>query len=65
LETWRPVLCDPPFGRSGARRVIREGTCPETERAIAAGSFDDDSIDDDLRFGLDRVLDGIQVLVDR
>jgi hypothetical protein len=45
--------------------VIREGTCPETERAIAAGNFDDESIDDDLRCGTDRVLDGIPVLVDR
>ena len=39
---------------------------PALHRAIASGSLDDeDDIDDEFDFGLERILDGIEILVER
>lgn len=46
------------------RRVMPAGEFPETERAIATGIFDDDSGEDDVQFGIDRLLDGVQALIE-
>jgi AcrR family transcriptional regulator len=45
---------------------IDVGTYPALARAVAAGIFEDGSTpEDDFAFGLDRVLDGVEALIER
>jgi AcrR family transcriptional regulator len=59
----------PPAGTYGdvLRLVVREEDFPALHRAIESGAFDDDGEygDDEFEFGLETVLDGIAVLVER
>jgi hypothetical protein len=45
-------------------QVIEPSRFPALERAIASGALDDeDDPDREFRFGLERVLDGIELLI--
>ena len=47
-------------------QLTDEADFPALHRAIASGALDDeDDIDREFDFGLERVLDGIEVLVER
>jgi len=50
----------------GLKRLLDDARFPALKRAVDAGIFDpeDEEPDDDFRFGLERVLDGIERLVD-
>ncbi len=46
-------------------RLVDADELPALRRAIDSGIFEDQSTGPDLAFGLDRVLDGVELLVDR
>jgi AcrR family transcriptional regulator len=52
---------------AGLKRLVDAERMPALRRALDAGIFDpsDEDADDDFRFGLERVLDGIEALVER
>ncbi len=55
----------PSYGRLLAR-LTRPDTHPSIHAALASGAFDeDDDIDTEFLFGLERVLDGIATLIER
>lgn len=55
----------PSYGRL-LQRLTAPESHPAIHRALASGAFDiDDDIDDEFRFGLERVLDGIGLLIER
>jgi AcrR family transcriptional regulator len=55
----------PGYGRLLAQ-LTSEADFPALHRAIASGALDDeDDIDQEFDFGLERVLDGIEMLIDR
>ena len=51
----------------GLKQLLDEERFPALKRAVEDGIFDPggDEPDDDFRFGLERVLDGIERLVDQ
>ena len=53
----------PAYGRM-IRRLVDEERFPGLQRVIAAGVFDqDDDEDDEFHFGLERILDGVELLM--
>lgn len=60
---------DPTIGYGAALRQLADpADFPAVYAAVASGSLDDDEDDftgDELRFGLDRILDGLEILVRR